>query len=391
MVASSVTKQLHISSIYFAQQLITFPSVTPCDAGCQSFIAEHLEQLGFCCQWLPRNGVTNLIARWGNGARHFAFSGHTDVVPPGPAQVWSHPPFAATIKNNILYGRGAADMKTGIAAMLAATQRAIAGMHPDKLTFWWLITSDAEGKAEDGTKWIKHYLDAQNISLDMCLVGEPTANDYTGDTLTVGRRGSLSGTLVITGQQGHVAYPQYSKNAIHVSTDICQTLRGIPWDPGTADLPGTSLQITHIDTDCFTDNMLPAGARIEFNIRYTPPYTHISIAALIEQHIYPIDADVRLSWSRPCHAYHSQARTKWCLIKLCEKAIYQATGRYPILSTAGGTSDGRFLASDKTQVVELGVPNRSIHQVDEHVHLSDLLTLEDIYCTILTELSLQAT
>ena len=195
-------------SIYFAEVLMARASITPQDAGCQSYLIYKLEKLGFFCEKYTINGVSNLIARWGQGPNHFAFSGHTDVVPPGPLDKWKSPPFSPVISKNKLYGRGAADMKTGIAAMLAATERTIASLDKEKVSFWWLITSDEEGEAEWGSKWIAEYLASKNVQLDMCLVGEPSASASTGDTIKIGRRGSLSGTIHIAGKQGHVAYPK---------------------------------------------------------------------------------------------------------------------------------------------------------------------------------------
>ncbi|GGW86208.1 succinyl-diaminopimelate desuccinylase [Alteromonas halophila] len=362
------------------------PSVTPDDGGCQMFIAEQLAHFGFSCEHYQINNVSNLVARWGQGSRHIAFSGHTDVVPPGPLEHWQFEPFVATISESRLYGRGAADMKTGIAAMLSATARTVASVSPENVSFWWLITSDEEGEAEDGSKWIKQYLDEQGVTLDMCLVGEPSASQYTGDTIKVGRRGSLSASVKITGKQGHVAYPQHCNNAIHKAAAIIQALLAYPWDEGSADFPGTTLQVTHVDSGTFTDNLAPGSGRIEFNVRYSSEYNQASLTRLLTELIKAVDPTAAITWSRPCEAFLSQPRTGKCLIRAAESAIVKATGRYPLISTSGGTSDGRFFASEQTQVVELGVPNTSIHQVNENIHLSDLLTLEDVYTDMLMAL-----
>ena len=372
-------------SIYFAEVLMARASITPQDAGCQSYLIYKLEKLGFFCEKYTINGVSNLIARWGQGTNHFAFSGHTDVVPPGPLDRWKSPPFSPVISKNKLYGRGAADMKTGIAAMLAATERTIASLDKEKVSFWWLITSDEEGEAEWGSKWIAEYLASKNVQLDMCLVGEPSASASTGDTIKIGRRGSLSGTIHIAGKQGHVAYPKTAVNAIHKASNVINALTQHPFDEGSDDFPGTSLQITHMDTGSFTDNIVPSAVRIEFNVRYSWQFNQNSLSVLLRSIINNIDTEAEVSFSRPCEAYLSKPKSnaEHCLIACVEKAIKGATGRYPVISTSGGTSDGRFFASEHTQVVEVGVPNTTIHQINEHIHVSDLLTLEDIYTDIL--------
>lgn len=372
-------------SIYFAEVLMARASITPQDAGCQSYLIYKLEKLGFFCEKYTINGVSNLIARWGQGPNHFAFSGHTDVVPPGPLDKWKSPPFSPVISKNKLYGRGAADMKTGIAAMLAATERTIASLDKEKVSFWWLITSDEEGEAEWGSKWIAEYLASKNVQLDMCLVGEPSASASTGDTIKIGRRGSLSGTIHIAGKQGHVAYPKTAVNAIHKASNVINALTQYPFDKGSDDFPGTTLQITHMDTGSFTDNIVPSAVRIEFNVRYSWQFNQNSLSVLLRSIINNIDTEAEVSFSRPCEAYLSKpnSNAEHCLIACVEKAIKGATGRYPVISTSGGTSDGRFFASEHTQVVEVGVPNTTIHQINEHIHVSDLLTLEDIYTDIL--------
>ena len=372
-------------SIYFAEVLMARASITPQDAGCQSYLIYKLEKLGFFCEKYTINGVSNLVARWGQGPIHFAFSGHTDVVPPGPLDKWKSPPFSPVISKNKLYGRGAADMKTGIAAMLAATERTIASLDKEKVSFWWLITSDEEGEAEWGSKWIAEYLASKNVQLDMCLVGEPSASASTGDTIKIGRRGSLSGTIHIAGKQGHVAYPKTAVNAIHKASNVINALTQYPFDKGSDDFPGTTLQITHMDTGSFTDNIVPSAVRIEFNVRYSWQFNQNSLSVLLRSIINSVDAEAEVSFSRPCEAYLSKPKcnAEHCLIACVEKAIKSATGRYPVISTSGGTSDGRFFASEHTQVVEVGVPNTTIHQINEHIHVSDLLTLEDIYTDIL--------
>lgn len=372
-------------SIHFAEVLMARASITPKDAGCQSYLMYKLEKLGFSCEKHTINGVSNLVARWGQGPNHFAFCGHTDVVPPGPLDMWKSLPFSPVISQNKLYGRGAADMKTGIAAMLGATERTIDSLDGCKVSFWWLITSDEEGEAEWGSKWIAEYLASKSVKLDMCLVGEPSASATTGDTIKIGRRGSLSGTIHITGKQGHVAYPKTAVNAIHKASNVINALTQHPFDKGSDDFPGTTLQITHVDTGSFTDNIVPSAVRVEFNVRYSWQFDQKGLSTLLRSMINSVDPEAQVSFSRPCEAYLSKPKSnaEHCLIACVEKAIKGATGRYPVVSTSGGTSDGRFFASEHTQVVEVGVPNTTIHQINEHIHVSDLLTLEDIYTDIL--------
>lgn len=378
----------HGRSLEYAAILMARESVTPVDAGCQTFLMHRLEKLGFVCEQHSVEGVSNLVARWGQGNRHVAFCGHTDVVPPGPLEKWSSSPFCPTVSNNRLFGRGAADMKTGIAAMLAATERTLSGQCPAQTSFWWLITSDEEGEAEYGSQWIFHLLKKRGITMDQCIVGEPTAAVQTGDTIKVGRRGSLSAGVKIKGKQGHVAYPHSAINAIHHSAAVIHALTHYNWDSGSADFPGTSIQITHIDSGSFTDNLVPGQCEIQFNVRYSHQYSEQSLKQHLLNLIQGCNVDAQIDWSRPCEAYFSKPRDQHCLIGAIEEAIFNATGRYPVLSTSGGTSDGRFFASETTQVVEVGVPNQTIHQVNESIHVSDLLTLEDIFADLVEQLIL---
>lgn len=371
-------------SIEYACQLMNRCSITPNDAGCQDWLIEKLVSLGFSCQKFEVEGVSNLVARLGNGPRHIAFLGHTDVVPPGPLDKWETDPFEATIRDGVLIGRGAADMKTGVAAMLAATERFLESNSAVNCSYHWLITSDEEGEAEHGSKWIKSYLDQIGVELDMCIVGEPTALKRTGDAIKVGRRGSLSGHIELSGKQGHVAYPQYAENAIHMMADVISNMQALQWDEGSEDFPGTSLQVTHVDSGAFTDNIVPGQCKISFNIRHSAQYSHEQLTKIIQATVSESTQQFTLSWDRPCVPYLTTSLDTGCLVSAVEKAIFQNTGSFPILSTSGGTSDGRFFASDKTQVLEVGVPNKTIHQVNERIHLSDLVTLEDIYTDVLS-------
>ncbi len=377
-------------AIQHAVELMQIKSITPVDGGCQTYLADKLAALGFDILHLPDHGVSNLIARIGRGDTHIGFSGHTDVVPPGDINRWRTSPFVPHIQDGNLYGRGAADMKTGVAAMLAACETFDWQRLDSQYSFWWLITSDEEGEAEFGSQSIKHYLDHAGVQLDRLIVGEPTAAGQTGDAIKVGRRGSLSASVKIRGKQGHVAYPQQALNAAHIAARIVSALENLHFDAGSIDFPGTTLQVTQIDTGSYSDNIVPGQCQISFNVRYASDYTESQLKAMITNLIEDIAFEYELEWQRPCVAYLSQPRTHGdCLIHDSEQAIHAITGRYPVLSTAGGTSDGRFFANAQTQVVELGVPNRTIHQVNEHVALDDIRTLQAIFAQLLKR-SLQA-
>lgn len=376
----------YAKSIPYSFELIYRPSVTPLDAGCQDWLAGKLSALGFKCHQFEVEGVKNLIAEIGQGERTVAFAGHTDIVPPGDLGRWKSNPFEPVIIMDELIGRGAADMKTGLAAMLAASERVLKLSSVLNARFFWLITSDEEGEAEFGSKAIKQYLDEQGIQIDQCIVGEPTSKHTTGDTIKVGRRGAVSAQVRVSGKQGHVAYPQYADNAIHKMAKVINALESIEWDTGSDDFPGTSLQITHIDSGEFTDNIVPAKCSICFNIRYSHNYTQAKLEALIDAQLSAVTSDFELEWERACEPYFTGTGMEQCLIASVERAIHRNTGKFPVLSTAGGTSDGRFFASEHTQVVEVGVPNKTIHQVNERINISDLVTLEDIYADLLTDL-----
>lgn len=371
-------------AIQHAIALMQIKSITPVDGGCQVYLADVLSALGFEIIHLPDHGVSNLIARRGHGGTHIGFSGHTDVVPPGDINRWRTSPFVPHIRDGYLYGRGAADMKTGVAAMLAACETFDWQRLSEDVSFWWLITSDEEGEAEFGSQSIKRYLDHTGVQLERLIVGEPTAASQTGDAIKVGRRGSLSASVKVRGKQGHVAYPQQAVNAAHIAARIVSALENIAFEPGSVDFPGTTLQVTQIDTGAYSDNIVPGQCQISFNVRYASDYTESQLKALITHVVEDIAFDYELEWQRPCEAYLSQPRTNGkCFIHDCEQAIHAITGRYPVLSTAGGTSDGRFFANQHTQVVELGVPNSSIHQVNEHVALKDVNRLQAIYGQLL--------
>ncbi|MCC2614633.1 succinyl-diaminopimelate desuccinylase [Aestuariibacter halophilus] len=376
---------IHGRSVAYTQALIRKPSVTPEDGGCQVWLAEKLSALGFECHAFVDNGVRNLIASIGQGGRAFGFAGHTDVVPPGPENRWMAPPFAATMINDEIIGRGASDMKSGLACMLAATERFIQQHGVPKQRFLWLVTSDEEGEAEYGSQSIVRYLQQQGIRLDSCLVGEPTASSETGDTIKVGRRGALTGRIQLRGKAGHVAYPKQTVNAIHRASAVIDGILALPWDEGSDDFPGTTVQITHVDSGSYTDNIVPAGCDVAFNVRYSDRFSGEQVVAMIETVIAHVAPDSTLHWERPCEPYINNDNSAGGLISAVERAVHANTGRYPLLSTSGGTSDGRFFAGMGAKVVELGVPNATIHQLNERVHVSDLVTLENIYTDLLCE------
>jgi len=379
-----------VEVIDFLQTLVKAKSITPDDAGTLNWLSEQLGSLGFEIEFLHKNGVNNLIAsrHFGEGPK-LGFIGHVDVVP-ASSNGWKADPFSGEIIKGFIYGRGVADMKGGIAAMLSATKKLLKQEQPTIGSMYWLITSDEEGEAEYGTKLLKDYLDVNGLLLDYCIVGEPTATKRTGDTIKVGRRGSLSCEISIKGKQGHVAYPQYAQNALHIANKVIQSLVSLEWDKGCHDFPGTSLQITHIDSGEFTDNIIPGQSRVNFNIRYSASYSQESLQSIISKTVSLIDKSAQVTFSRPCLPYLTHPRDDICLIDLAKQAVCSVTGTFPTLSTSGGTSDGRFIADSKTQVIELGVPNSTIHQVNESINIDDLISLEAIYFDLLLRLSKQA-
>ena len=365
--------------------LVSKPSITPQDCGCQDYIADVLTGLGFNCYQFTDHQVSNLVATIGSGPTRFAFAGHTDVVPIGQLDLWQVEPFSAAIIDDCVYGRGIADMKGGIACMLAAVEQCLDKIDLSQFTLQFLITSDEEGEAEFGTKSIVSYLAEQQQLPHLCLVGEPTAAKQTGDVIKVGRRGAISAELLITGKQGHVAYPQFAKNAAHMASDIASWLNHLSWDAGSEDFPGTSLQITSIDSGQWTDNIIPGKCKLCFNIRYSHKYTESEIKQRIALGLAQLPYGITIEWQRPCSPYfteqpNSQAMS---LITAVEQAIFQQCQLFPRLSTSGGTSDGRFIASHDCQVVELGIPNRTIHQINEHARIDDLMMLASIYQQLL--------
>jgi succinyl-diaminopimelate desuccinylase len=368
-----------------ARRLIEMESVSPEDSGCQQLIAEYLLELGFEIEHMPFGDVSNLWATHGQGAPYFVFAGHTDVVPPGPIDQWQSPPFQATETNGQLFGRGAADMKGSLAAMLTATKAYFdLGGSNHKGTIAFLITSDEEADAFDGTKKVIAELQTRNIQLDWCLIGEPSSSQTLGDVVRTGRRGSLHGKLKIHGIQGHVAYPLDAANPIHLFAPAMTDLTNEVWDAGNDYFPPTSMQISNIHAGTGVTNVIPGELEVIFNFRYSTESTQDSITertrAILDRH----NLDYTLDWQLSGEPFLTEGGE---LIPAVQKALLEETGLTTELSTSGGTSDGRFIAPTGTQVVELGPLNATIHKLNEHVSIADLTKLRRIYQKVLRELT----
>lgn len=366
-----------------AEALIRRPSVTPDDAGCQDLLAERLAPLGFNIERLRFGQVENLWARRGDSHPVLCFAGHTDVVPPGPREAWRSDPFTPTVQEGCLYGRGAADMKTSLAAFVTAIERFLE-VHPDHAgSIALLITSDEEGVAVDGTVKVVETLAARGERLDYCVVGEPTAVNRTGDMIKNGRRGSLSGRLVVKGVQGHVAYPQLAKNPIHLVAPAIAELAATEWDRGNEYFPPTTFQISNIHGGTGATNVIPGSVEILFNFRFSTASTVESLQQRVQAILDRHGLAYELTWECSGEPFLTPRGE---LVAAVTEAIRAVTGLEPELSTTGGTSDGRFIARICPQVVEVGPPNATIHKVDECVALADIEPLSAIYTGILERL-----
>ncbi|MEJ5211891.1 MAG: succinyl-diaminopimelate desuccinylase [Burkholderiales bacterium] len=366
-----------------AEALIRRPSVTPDDAGCQDLLAERLAPLGFKIERLRFGQVDNLWARRGDSHPVLCFAGHTDVVPPGPREAWRSDPFTPTVREGCLYGRGAADMKTSLAAFVTAIERFLE-VHPDHAgSIALLITSDEEGVAVDGTVKVVETLAARGERLDYCVVGEPTAVNRTGDMIKNGRRGSLSGRLVVKGVQGHVAYPQLAKNPIHLVAPAIAELAATEWDRGNEYFPPTTFQISNIHGGTGATNVIPGSVEILFNFRFSTASTVESLQQRVQAILDRHGLAYELAWECSGEPFLTPRGE---LVAAVTEAIRAVTGLEPELSTTGGTSDGRFIARICPQVVEVGPPNATIHKVDECVALADIEPLSAIYTGILERL-----
>lgn len=364
-------------------ELVARPSITPLDAGCQTLLREKLQSLGFYCETLVFDDVTNLWARKGSTAPLFVFAGHTDVVPTGDPARWTFDPFTPTIHDGQLYGRGSADMKGGIAAFIAALEDFLA-QHPNHAgSIGLLITSDEEGDAINGTVKVVETLVARGEKIDYCLVGEPTAENLLGDMLKNGRRGSLSGKLIVQGKQGHIAYPHLADNPIHRAvpalTELTQTL----WDTGNEFFPATSFQISNIKGGLGVSNVIPPDITIDFNFRFSTASTADGLKARVEAILASHNLTYTLKWTLSGNPWLTEPAE---LVNAAVAATQAVTGLTPELSTGGGISDGRFIAPTGAQVIELGPLNATIHKIDERVGVDDLIQLSNIYYHILNKL-----
>jgi succinyl-diaminopimelate desuccinylase len=369
--------------IALAQALIQRQSVTPEDAGCQQMMNDRLKAVGFNIESLFFTDTLNTWARKGTQSPHFCFAGHTDVVPTGPEQNWRHPPFSGLIKNGVLHGRGAADMKGSLAAMLVATERFVTKNPDHKGSISFLITSDEEGPFVNGTTRVIDTLEARGEKIDMCLVGEPSSRDVLGDVVKNGRRGSLTAFLTVKGIQGHVAYPHLAQNPIHLATPALTELSQTLWDNGNEYFPATSFQISNINGGTGAGNVIPGELEVQFNFRFSTEVTHEHLQARVNAILQKHTLNYQLRWivnGLPFITEHSP------LIDATVNAIKSVTGLTTHLETTGGTSDGRFIAQTGAKVIELGPRNATIHKVDECVSTDDLIALSDIYEQILENL-----
>jgi succinyl-diaminopimelate desuccinylase len=367
-------------TIELAKALIERASVTPDDAGCQPLIAERLQALGFSIEPLRFGEVDNLWARRGSASPLFVFAGHTDVVPPGPLADWDSDPFTATTRDGYLYGRGAADMKSSIAAMITACERFIGQHAGHRGSIAFLLTSDEEGPSVDGTVKVIEHLKARGEQIDWCLVGEPSSRTQTGDVIKNGRRGSLNGVLRVHGQQGHVAYPQLADNPIHRAAAALAELVATEWDGGNAHFPPTTFQISNINAGTGAENVIPGELHILFNLRFSTESTPESIRSRVHAILDRHGLDYSIDWKLSGLPFITPAGE---LVDAARRAIRSIAGIETELSTSGGTSDGRFIAPTGAQVVELGPLNATIHKTNECVNLAELDTLSSIYERIL--------
>jgi succinyl-diaminopimelate desuccinylase len=373
----------HSPTVELAMQLVAQPSVTPKDAGCQAMMTERLQDCGFSIENLRFGDVDNFWAIHGSSGPIFCFAGHTDVVPTGPVESWSHPPFTPTIVEGQLYGRGSADMKGSLAAMVVAAEEFVSEFpkHQGRLAF--LITSDEEGIAVNGTVKVVDWLQQQGITPEWCLVGEPSSSTQCGDTIKNGRRGSLGCRLTIKGTQGHVAYPHLAANPIHLGMPALEELTREIWDQGNTFFPATSFQVSNFNAGTGATNVIPGTVEVLFNFRFSTEVTDLQLMDRAEAILNKHQLDYEAEWNLSGQPFITE---RGDLVQAAINCIAKTTGLEAELSTAGGTSDGRFIAPIGTQVVELGPVNQSIHRVDENVSIDDLNTLTKIYKNILHEL-----
>ena len=371
------------NTLELAKSLTSQVSVTPDDNGCQSIMIERLKKIGFEIHPLKFGDVDNFWATRGNSGPIFAFAGHTDVVPAGNEDAWNTAPFEPTIKGDYLYGRGAADMKGGLASMVTATENFVQDNPNHNGTIAFLITSDEEGVAINGTVKVMDYLDENDTKIDYCLLGEPSSTSITGDVIKNGRRGSLNGVINVNGQQGHVAYPHLAKNPIHFIAPALNDLCLQEWDSGNEYFPATSFQISNFHSGGGVTNVVPGEAKVMFNFRYSTETTKEELMAKVHEILDNHNIDYTLDWHHSGNPFLTPVGD---LVSACVSAIEETKDITPELSTSGGTSDGRFIAQEGTQVVELGPVNATIHQINESILVKDLEDLSSIYTKVLTRI-----
>ena len=377
------------ATLRLAEQLIALPSVTPDDGGCIPLINSHLAPLGFKCEVIDLGPedfrVRNLWAKKaGTSGITLAFAGHTDVVPTGPLPKWTSDPFTPTHRDGKLFGRGASDMKTSLAAMVVATQEFYQECPNPALGIAFLLTSDEEGPALDGTVRICEMLHQRQETPDFCIVGEPTSVHQTGDMIKNGRRGSLSGKLVVKGVQGHIAYPQLADNPVHRAAPALAELASMVWDQGNEFFPPTSWQISNVQAGTGATNVIPGEMVIDFNFRFCTESTESTLKQRLTDVLIKHQLKFEIEWTLGGLPFLTTPGT---LVKAVQEAIHEVTGLNTELSTTGGTSDGRFIAQTCPQVIELGPPNATIHKIDEHVALADIEPLKNIYKKVLLNLN----
>ena len=365
------------------KELILRPSVTPDDAGCQALLAQRLQRAGFACERLRFGEVDNLWATHGSGVPVLVLLGHTDVVPPGPREAWSSDPFVPEVRDGVLYGRGAADMKGGVAAFVVALERFVAA-HPDHAgTVALLLTSDEEGDAVDGVRKVAGLFRERGQRIDWCITGEPSSKERLGDLLRVGRRGTLSATLTVHGVQGHVAYPDKARNPVHQALPALAELAARCWDEGYETFPPTSLQISNVHAGTGANNVIPGELQVLFNLRYNPHWDAARLEAECEATLRAHGLDYAIAWQRGGEPFFTP---EGALRDAAREVLAGFAGAPPEESTGGGTSDARFIAPLGAQCIEVGPVNASIHKVDEHVRVADLETLPELYLALLERL-----
>ncbi len=371
--------------IELLQNLLKIKSISPNDMGCFDVIEKELRELGFNCERINYLNVENLYATFGNSGKLFCFLGHTDVVPTGPEEKWKYPPFSATIEGDILYGRGAADMKASVAAFIESAKEFINSSSKINFRLGFLLTSNEEGTAKDGfiDQIIKKMINDNEI-IDFCLVGEPTSSKKVADCARIGRRGSLGGHLKIYGKQGHIAYPEKVINPILLSGDLISNLKNKIWDNGNDAFDPTSFQISNISSGTGAHNVVPGELELTFNFRFSPESSEESLKSEFESMLNEQGLNYDLEWELNGLPYYTKDNF---FINIVSNSVREVTNYMPELNAKGGTSDGRFVALMNSEIVELGPVNKSIHQIDEHLKISELWTLKDIYKQILINLN----